>query len=505
MPTYTYQAKDGQGRLLDGTLEAENLAVAAEQLRQMGYAPTRLELLQSPMPSQTLELASPWSDQPASLAPLSEPEPTQNLPIQPWERGGPVAPPNQTMVEPTQSVAAPTLSMNAPQSAGSAATVASVANPVRERGVIERSGGPKSSSLYQRFLETCIYPVWSGVFLGNMVEFYRQFAALINAGMSLYQALSALEANTRNGQLKKVIRDMKLHAERGGRLSEVMARYPWIFPQMHVAMVHAAEQGGMLDDVFRQLAEYVEHEVALRRVLRMETFYPKLVIFVAFMILGRGFLGTNMPAISELVLSGLGKAQYSFLQYLNDTVVFGLELLLPFVALVIIFRLFLFNIKGVREAYDTVKTSLPGLGKLVKTFATAKFLRTYAALYHAGFPMSETVRIAGEASGNVLLRNAALQAMSQAQWGGAVSDALHRSGFLDPVALNMLRTGEASGNLEEILQKTADYYEQEGQVKARQWAIAVGVIVFLFVAIMVGMFIIRFYGGYAAGVTSAGG
>ncbi|CEK15739.1 type II secretory pathway, component PulF [Chthonomonas calidirosea] len=505
MPTYTYQAKDGYGRILDGTLEAENLAVAAERLRQMGYTPTRLELLQAPAPSPTLELAGSWSAQPTPLAPLAEPEPMQDSPIQPWERGGPVAPANPVVAEPTQSVATPTISMNAPQGQRYAATIASTSYSARERGAAEHSGATKGFSLYQRFLETCIYPVWSGVFLGNMVEFYRQFAALINAGMSLYQALSALEANTKNGQLKKVIRDMKLQAERGGRLSEVMARYPWVFPPMHVSMVHAAEQGGMLDDVFRQLAEYVEHEVALRRVLRMETFYPKLVIFVAFMILGRGFLGSNMPAISELVLSGLGKAQYSLLQYLNDTLVFGLELLLPFLALVVIFRLFLFNIKGVRETYDTLKTSLPGLGKLVKTFATAKFLRTYAALYHAGFPMSETVRIAGEASGNVLLRNAALQAMSQAQWGGAVSDALYRSGFLDPVALNMLRTGEMSGNLEEILQKTADYYEQEGQVKARQWAIAVGVIVFLFVAIVVAMFIVRFYSGYAAGVTSAGG
>lgn len=504
MPTYLFQARNEQDQLVEGTLDAENLAVAAEQLRRQGYAPTRLELYTESLPSQS---ALPTPSSPLSpttqFAISEEISDAEPAPLQPWERGGPVPAPSPSPVQPTLSLGDPTLSLS---SFTTPSPFGAREQPIPQHlSPLPSLAASAKPSLYRRFLETCIYPVWSGVLLAHMAEFYRQFATLINAGMPLYQALNTLAHNTHNRQLKQVLQHACAHVERGGRLSEVFAQYPWIFPPLHIAMIHAAEQGGLLEDSFRQLSDYVEHEIALRRILRAETFYPKLVLLFALMVLGRGFFATHTPAISQLVLGGMGKANYTLWNYLNDTLFFGLEIAIPFALLVAVFRLFLFNIPGIRETYDTIKTNIPGLGKLVRTFATAKFLRTYAALYRAGFPMSETVRIAGEASGNVLLRNAALQAVTHAYYGGAVSEALYRAGFLQPAALDMLRTGEASGNIDEILQKTADYYEQEGQVKARQAAMIFSVVVFLLVAILVAMAIISFYSGYAAGISAAGG
>jgi type II secretory pathway component PulF len=283
-----------------------------------------------------------------------------------------------------------------------------------------------------------------------------------------------------------------------------MSAYPWIFPPMHIQMVRAAEQGGMLDEMLDDLSAYVEHELAMKRLIKQETFYPKLVLFFAVMILGKPGFFEALPAFSKWVLGSMGKEVYTTGSYLADTVGFALTMLVPIFAVVVVFRVFLYNKSGVREAYDTIKTTLPGLGNIVKMFVMAKFMRVYAALYRAGFSMSSTLEIAGESCGNVLMRNAARRAIPLVERGGLVSEALARSGFMPPMAVDMFRTGETTGGMDQMLSKMADYYEAEAKLKSHQLALIFSAAVFLTVAFLVGMAVIRFWSGYATGVSSQG-
>ena len=552
MPQFTYSATDTAGNVVEGSVAANDMMVAADQVRRMGYTPVRVEVTNEQgmaVPARSLGVAYGEQSQPQYLnaeyqtaeplnarmpehraAPLdltqafAEPEQgldaynsllapplemeavngqmavTSERYLEPWERSVGAAVPttgqeiateaNALETAPALDVTSATTNANAmhvglnTQATGNTQGRVGVRIPYAPGVEIEKS-------LKQRFVETMVYPVFSGVVIKELSPFLRQFATLIDAGLPLYQALVALEKNTPNQKLKEVAREGQRQVQAGGRFSDVMAAYPWIFQPMQVAMIRAAEQGGLLDQVLRQVADYIEHEIEIRRLISRETLYPKITLFMALMILGRTGFTSGMPAVSSLVLGSMGKAAYTFSNYLADTVGFGLLIAIPVVAIAIACRLFLFNIAGVRESYDSLKMSIPVLGKLTQMFATAKFARTYAALYRGGFTASSALSIAGDASGNAVIRRAALNAIPAAERGGLVSDSLAQSRALPSMALDMFRTGETTGALDQMMDRIADFYEAEGKQKSHQAALILGVVVFLLVALLVASSIIQ--------------
>ena len=509
MPQFAFSATDTLGNKIEGTLFAGDARGATDQVRQMGYLPQRIEESNRPMvaeePTQILQvwnIAAPS----APLAPLGgepETETTEAAAAgreEPWQRGGPVAPsasqPTLTLnaygnVVPTQRMAPPIV---APPVGGYAAQAGTGVGAGRDVAIPYGGFETRKVSFGQQAAETLIYPIFSGVVFKELPPFFRQFATLINAGLPLYQALSSLEAATGNKKLKEIARAGQRQVEAGGKFSDVMAAYPWIFQPLQIELVRAAEQGGMLDLALKQIADYVEHEIEIRRLISKETLYPKIVLFVALMILGKSALTGGVMAIVGLVLGTLTP-----LQYLGDTIGALLALLIPIFGCVAIFRLFLFNVPGVREAYDTFKMYVPVTGKITRMFTMARFTRTFASLYRAGFLIPQCLRIAGDASGNAVLRNVARKAIRRTEEGGLVSDALATSNLLPPIALNMFRTGETTGNLDATLDKVADYYEAEGKMKSHQGAVILGVVVFLIMAVMVGSQIVGFYTGTYGG------
>jgi type II secretory pathway component PulF len=535
MPEFSFSAKDQAGNFVEGRLQASDISSAAEQLRGMGHTPIGVQLISTsaseyaptlptaapdprlplnapasaPMSltqkmEPTPQAVVPWQSQgsiPARpLVPLGEAHDTGNQTqrLEPWQRGGPTPEPPRNLAEPTQSLDNPTqfLPRPVPLPQFNHLEVAPRANgrPVE----IPYSPTTKPNrTVWQRFLETMIYPVYAGVVFKEMPPFFRQFSTLISAGIPLYQALAALEANTKNGKLKEICREGQKQVLAGGKFSDVMAAYPWIFQPVQIELVRASEQGGMLDRVLVQLAEYSEHELEIRRIIRRETFYPKAVLFVALMIFGSSIVGSGEMAIVRLVLGDL-----SGMGYLANTLGFGLVMLFPILALVAICRLFLFNVSGVQEIYDRIKLTLPGIGKVVRLFALARFTRTFAALYKGGFSVGTCLQLSGDASGNAVIARAAHRAIATAEQGGLASQALATSGAFPPMALDMLRTGEMTGNMDTMLDKVGDYFEDEGKLKAHQAAILFGVIVFLIVALLVATKVIQFYTGFGASRTT---
>ncbi|HLV81886.1 MAG TPA: type II secretion system F family protein [Chthonomonadaceae bacterium] len=524
MPQFAYHATDNRGQAVAGTIAATDMIEAAEQVRRMGYTPLRVEVAPETGVPSAIPEAAPVAAPPVPAPPPRDlTQPAVEMPagarmllateedgdslqrLEPWQRGGPVPQPPP----PPAMTAAPTLQAAAPAPVETPVPAATgIALPIGRPGVERPPFGPGTRPevpLGERIKETLIYPIVSGVVLKDMAPYFRQFATLIGAGLPLYQSLVALEGNTSNGRLKEVTRAAQKQVQAGGRFSDVMAAYPYIFSAMQIEMIRAAELGGMLEQTLRHIADYVDQEMQIRRLLRYETLYPKLVIFMALMILGRsGFMG-GRPAVASWVLAEMGKVTYTTGQYLLDTVGFGLAIALPILIAVVVFRLFLFNSKSVRESYDAVKLGIPVLGGVIKMFIIARFVRTFAALYRGGFSIPTSLQIASDSSANWVLKHSVQRAFRATQEGGLVSQALHASGFFPPMTVDMFRTGELTGNLDDMLDKVADHYEAEAKTKSHQIAVIFSVLVFLIVAVIVGAAILQQWGGYAAGASNPGG
>ena len=440
MPEFAFSANDRYKSVVEGTVVADDMSAAAEQVRGMGYAPLRIQLIEAasvpaasgvsqfnPYGSAGMNTAPPidlsqaYSPETAlPPVPLSDDAAARMERLEPWERGGAIPqnempPPSLTLSESGVVIPAP----RPPQNPNPTPTTSpNVRTPYSSQARAEQS-----KPFAQRFQETFIFPIYAGVVIKDLSQFYRQFATLIDAGLPIFQALSALEANTTNPKLKEIARAGQAQVQAGGKFSEVMSAYPWIFSPMQIELIRAAEKGGMLDQTLRHVADYIDHEIEIRRIVKRETMQPKITLFMALMILGKSGFVSGMPAVSQLVvgknlgsggLSSSGDA-YTLMNYFMDTVGFAAMVFVPIFALIVLFRLSLFNIDGVREKYDTVKLALPCLGNVVRQFAMAKFLRTFAALFRAGFSIPSALEIAGDACGNGVVASAATTGDSE-EW-----------------------------------------------------------------------------------------
>ncbi len=416
MPEYTYIARDRQGRIVEGTIVADNSALALGKVRQMGYE-----------------------------------------------------------VEKVRSV---------------------------EQAARERAGAApvQQVRLARRFQENLLFPVVSGVSLKELALFYRQFATLIHAGFPLYQALVTLESQTKNSRLKEIIRASQRQVQAGGKLSDVFAAYPWVFSELQMEMLRAAEYGGMLEDMLHRIADYLEQELSLRRLISRLTLYPKIVVLSALFILGPRFFLDGTPAISRLIIAWMGQGSYSGGQYLIDTAGFlAIALLIGF-AVVAFCRITLFQSDTARESYERLKMSLPWLGAVIRGFALAKFGRAFGAMYAAGLPINLAIRVGGNASGSRMIARATGRAMLATERGALLSQAFQETGVFPKIVIDMLHTGEQTGNLDAMMNKVAEYLEGEAESKAYLYAHVFATAIYLMVALMVGYAVIKFAlsGGYGS-------
>jgi type II secretory pathway component PulF len=535
MQQFAYRATDRFGNTVDGNITAANHAAAILQIQQLGYTPIGVQVAAAaaaPAPVAVaagkptpVDLTQPVTAMPAAAVDLyqisSEPQPT--LELSGTDVGLAAYPPTATssMAADTTSADDRTTRMahlepwervtpDAP--AGSVErTVAMMPGGVERprhrnqtiRGLEKIPFGANSSrvvGVWQRFRETIVYPLFSGVKLYDLAQWYRQLATLIGAGLNINQSLTALADNTKNARLKEIALNGALQVRAGGYFSDVMAAYPWIFPAMHLEMLRASEHGGMIEDTLRQIGDYVEHEMEVRRLISRETLYPKIVLVVLVMLMGASGIFTGKPAVAKLVL-GL----YSTQAYLMDTVGFALAFLIPALALVAFLRLFGFNSVTIRHFYDEVKIRLPVVGKIIRNFAISKFARTYAALSKAGFPSSSALQIAGDASGNVVMARAGQFAAVKAEQGALPSQSLGQTAQFSHMTIDMLRTAEVSGSIDEMMEKVADYHEAEAKSATHVVCMIFSVFVLLVVGIMVGFTVIGQYSGYANSIKSAGG
>lgn len=360
-----------------------------------------------------------------------------------------------------------------------------LAQPSGATPAAERSGSPGAYGPAERSAGQAqvVAPLIGRVGLGQLQSFFRQLAQMLHAGVPPVQALDTLSGQAINPFLSQTIREMRDAASAGRPMSEVMVRYPEVYSPLMTSLVTAGEQAGILEETLRQVVQYIEHEIELRNLLRRVTFYPKLVL--AFSVV--------MILLVNLIIASLGKQGgiWSPLTTPATWIVLG-----PLIVALIVFVRIGLHQPSVKSAWDQFVLVIPVLGKTLKELAMAKFGRAFGALYRAGIEPHRAILLAADASGNEHVRERIRPAAAWIRDGRGITDSFRATGVFSPVVLDMTHTGEITGNLDNMLENMADFYEEEARVKTHQFARIFGVAVLVVVAIYVFIVLLNFYAGY---------
>jgi type IV pilus assembly protein PilC len=375
-------------------------------------------------------------------------------------------------------------------------TDSSAAASLREQGLWitdlrpQRGSAPVAAPRYtgRREEHTLLQRLFPPVSLKDLSLFYRQLYTLLNSGMALYGSLETLSrpGQSPNRHLRRVVESMGQHVLAGGKLSEAMSPYPWLFDTMQVRMVEAGESGGLLVEIFGRLADYLQREYELRLEIKRKTLYPKILLLALIFI----------PSIPTLFLRGpaaYAAEIWTILQWFFIAVI-------PLV----LFGRYFMSLRAGREFWDQAKLVIPVIGPLSRKMTIARFARTLSALYAAGVPIATSLRTAGESCGSAVLERHSTVMVPGLERGFKISEVLENSRFFPPMFLGMVSTGETSGNLDQMLTKAAEFYDEESRHATLQLVVILGVVLLLVMAIIIAIKIIGFWGGFYAGVTGAG-
>ncbi|MEZ0325006.1 MAG: type II secretion system F family protein [Fimbriimonas sp.] len=328
-------------------------------------------------------------------------------------------------------------------------------------------------------------PIIGKVGLTHLAFFFRQLATMLEAGVPIVQSLHTLSRQSKSPKLGEIITEIKGHVEAGRPISAGLQRYPEVFGPVIVSLVRAGEKGGFMDDALTLVADYLDREIKLRNLYRRVTFYPKLQIGASIIIV----IATNMIIASLGKSGGLSSPLTEPKTWIILTpIIIGIFLFL---------RVGLANF-AIKYNWDAFTAHIPFIGKTMRQIAMAKFGRAFGALYKGGVSLPESLTLSANACGNEYLRALMLPAYARIEEGGGLTETLKATGAFSPIVIDMIDTGERTGNLDHMLNKMADFYEDEAETRSTQTGLMVGVLLGLAVAIYIGFVVITFYMGHYA-------
>jgi type IV pilus assembly protein PilC len=304
-----------------------------------------------------------------------------------------------------------------------------------------------------------------GVAAKNLAVFTRQFSVMIDAGLPLVQCLEILGTQEEDKNFAQVILATRGDVESGMSLADAMKKHPKVFDALFTNMIAAGEAGGILDTILKRLATYIEKNVKLKNQVKSAMIYPVAVIVIATVVVGV-ILWKVIPTFANL-FAGLG-AELPLPTRIVIALSNGLVRFMPFILVGIAAIVF-----GVRAYYgtpagrlvlDNVLLKLPVLGVLLRKIAVARFCRTLSTLLASGVSILEALDITGRTSGNAIVEDAIQTTRKSIERGETIAQPLRDTNVFPPMVVQMIGVGEATGALDTMLSKIADFYEEEVDV-----------------------------------------
>ena len=336
--------------------------------------------------------------------------------------------------------------------------------------------------------------LFKGIKLRDLTIFYRQFATMVNAGLTLVNSLDILTEQVENKTLANHIKAVKADVEAGSTLADAMAKFPQVFSELYLSMVRAGEIGGVLDEILNKIADLMEKEFALRQKIKSAMSYPAFVggaavimaIFMLTFILPQ-FVGVfkqfggTLPALTQFFVT----LTYLFNKY-------WYLFFIIFAGLVAAFLAYKKTPSG-KVNFDKFKLSAPIFGDLNRKSAISRFTRILGTLIKSGVPILEALQVSSNAIGNLIISAAVLDARTKIKEGQSISGPLAASRVFPPMVTQMIMVGEESGELEEMLINVAKFYDEEVDRAVERLTAIIEPLMMAFIALTVGVMIISMY------------
>ena len=330
--------------------------------------------------------------------------------------------------------------------------------------------------------------------LKELAVYSRQISVLVDADLPLIQSLTMLADQTKNNYFKSVIQTIRKDVEAGSTLNEAKRKYPKVFDDLYCNLVSSGEQSGSLDVMLRRLAEYLENIVKLRSQVKQAMTYPLAVLVFSIVVtifmmwkvvpvFSNIFieLGADMPLLTLMVLTVSNFVQKYIL------FIFG-----ALIGSVFLFRYIKKTASG-KKVIDQATLKMPLFGGLMEKVALSRITRTLATLLSGGVPMLESLKITSTTAGNVILENRIVEARTQVSEGGSLTDAFREKAHFPIMVTQMVSVGEATGTLDGMLGKLADFYDDEVEAAVGSLLSILEPILLIVVGGLIGAIVISMY------------
>jgi len=336
--------------------------------------------------------------------------------------------------------------------------------------------------------------IGTGVKTKDIVIFTRQFSTMLEAGIPLDECLDILSSQVDNQNLQNIVKEVKIDVEGGKPLNESLAEHPKVFKTLYTSLVEAGEEGGLLTNVLNRLSTYMEKDEEVKSQIKSAMIYPVIILIVATIVVF-GLLyfvipkfqemfssfNQELPALTQIIIDLSEFAQQNFL------LIFG-----GIAALIGVFYVLSKTDKG-KWLIDNMKLRLPIVGNLARKAAVARFTRTFGTLIESGVEILRALEITANVAGNVVIREAILDARQSISGGSEIAKPLRESGVFPPMVIHMISAGEKSGALEEMLTKIADFYEREVDAALEAFTASLEPILIVFVGGILGTLVIGMF------------
>jgi len=332
--------------------------------------------------------------------------------------------------------------------------------------------------------------------LKELTVFSRQFALLLNAGLTLAEAVDTIEEQTQNSSFRQILHKVKLDIQGGETLNLAMKKHPRAFSPFFVSMVQAGEIGGALDSILDRVAQFYENELDLKHKVKSAMIYPVIILILA-MSISLFMLMYIVPQFGafyeefsggEAQLPALTRTMIKFSDWLVNN--WGYLLSIPvFILLFWKFR----NSKWGHIVLDPIVLRIPIFGPLARKVAITRFSRTFGTLTASGVPILEALEVAKNTASNNVIQRAIMYVRERIREGETIHAPMKRTGQFPPIVSNLVSVGEEAGNLEEILFKISDYYDAEIDATVRGMASIIEPMMIILIGALVGTIVVSLY------------
>ena len=373
-----------------------------------------------------------------------------------------------------------------------------VAEQLRQRGLVVLDVSEKSAPIK---IED-VFRKYKSVPMRELAIVSRQFATLVSSGMPMLRALSTLEAQTEDDEIKEAISSVRRDVEAGASLGAAMERKPRVFDRLYRAMVRSGEQAGRLEDALDRMATHIEKLDTLRREVKSALMYPALVFtaavlamiaIVAFVV--PVFIGIFEELAAEHPEESIELPLMTQITVGISNAVTGYWFITFPALFLLIWAAFRYkSTEQGREVFDRLKLRLPfKIGDVVQKIALARWSRTFSGSVSAGVPILQAIQITGETSGNIVVEEAMEDVYESVKRGGTIAAPIAQHDIFPPMVSNMVAVGEETGQLEEMLNKIADFYEAEVDARVKALTSLIEPLLIMFIGGAVGFIVISMY------------